>query len=132
MKKIATLTAIALLTAGLTTTVLADTGEALQEPVEKPAVTQQTKEPETVTADFISQVSQHFAVPQQEVEKANVSGIEQGELFFTFFFANKSGKTPEEISKLKVEGKGWGEMVKGFNLGPGAHGKAMGEFRSKK
>lgn len=85
-----------------------------------------------MTPDFISKVSQYFAITQQDVEKANISDIEQGELFFTFFFANKAGKTPDEIGKLKAEGKGWGQMVKDFNLEPGAHGKAIGKFRSEK
>ncbi len=71
-----------------------------------------------------------FSVSEEEISLLNVDSVEKGELFFTFYFANKSGVPAAEIARLKKDGKGWGEMNNEFNLAPGSHGKAMGKLSS--
>jgi hypothetical protein len=83
-----------------------------------------------VTPTFITDVSTYFSVTETEVEKLNTTGAEQGEIFFTCYFASQTKKSTSEIAQLKTDGKGWGEIAKENNLKPGSHGRAMGAFRS--
>jgi hypothetical protein len=83
-----------------------------------------------VTPTFISDVSKYFGVAESEVETLNTAGVEQGEIFFTCYFASQTQKSTSEIAQLKADGKGWGEIAKENNLKPGSHGRAMGAFRS--
>lgn len=83
-----------------------------------------------VTPTFITDVSTFFSVAETEVEKLNIAGAEQGEIFFTCYFASQTQKSTSEIAQLKADGKGWGEIAKDNNLKPGSHGRAMGSFRS--
>jgi hypothetical protein len=83
-----------------------------------------------VTPTFITDVSTYFSVAETEVEKLNTAGAEQGEIFFTCYFASQTQKSTSEIAQLKATGKGWGEIAKDNNLHPGSHGRAMGAFRS--
>jgi hypothetical protein len=85
-----------------------------------------------VTPAFITDVSTYFGVAETEVANLNTAGAEQGEIFFTCYFATQTQKTTSEIAQLKADGKGWGEIAKANNLKPGSHGRAMGAFRSGK
>ena len=85
---------------------------------------------DVITSTFITETATYFAIPETDVQSVVTMGSEQGEVFFTCFFAKQSGKTTAEITAQKEGGKGWGEMVKEFNLSPGSHGREMGKFRS--
>jgi biopolymer transport protein ExbD len=87
---------------------------------------------DAVTAAFITDVSTYFKIAEPEVVKLNTTGSEQGEIFFTCYFASETKKPTSEIAQLKADGKGWGEIAKENNLKPGSHGRAMGQFRSGK
>jgi hypothetical protein len=64
-------------------------------------------------------VADHFGVPTSEIQILAQSGLQPEEVPVALFLARQAGVSADALVALKRGGRGWGDLARRYDLGPG-------------
>ncbi len=81
-------------------------------------------------AEFISEVKTKYNLTDEQIKTMQDKGLTNPQLAMAAQLAQSSGKTLDEVLKMRVDDKmGWGKIAKVLGVHPGEIGKSVSSLR---
>jgi hypothetical protein len=98
-----------------------------------PPATPTAAAPTTQPAGPYDTVKSQYKLTDEQIKSMSDKGLKEKDMARVALLAEKSGKTLDEVMKMRLEDKkGWGKIAKELGVKPGEIGHAVSELRHEK